>query len=192
MLDVNFLDVGNAPLYPAFLSVLIANGLNGKPWEEVRLELTTKGVGGLVDYEGDLPIEILEPQIAQALELSERFRQRADYPSKENCSAFVKSLYKAFARGTDYEMCSCEEMLSVPLAIADYSMELGLQAAVENGVNYGRDNDTVASFVATLVGAYRGIDDLRPDWIRLVQKQNPGVDIAELSEKLSHLSPSIR
>lgn len=60
---------------------------------------------------------------------------------------------------------TCEEMLSVPLAIADYSMELGLQAAVESGVNYGRDNDTVASFAETLVGAYRGMDDLRLEWI---------------------------
>ena len=93
--------------------------------------------------------------------------------------------------GTDYDMCTCEEMLTVSLAIADYSMGLGLQTAVEYGVNYGRDNDTVASFVGSLVGAFRGIDDLNPEWIYLVKTQNPSVDIEGLAEKLSHLSNSV-
>lgn len=191
VLDIDFLDIGNAPLYPAFMAALIADGLASKDWKTVKSELIADGLKRYSVYAEDYQLEMLESQVQQSLALSSAFQEASNYPSRENYISFVNALHQAFAVGTDYDMCTCEEMLTVSLAIADYSMSLGLQKAVEYGVNYGRDNDTVASFVATLVGAYRGIDDLNPEWIHLVKTQNPSVDIKQLSEKLSHLSTSV-
>ena len=191
VLNMDFLDIGNAPLYPAFMAALIAEGLGGGDWETVKSELMGNGLGKFSDLAENFQLEMLEPQVQQSLGLSSVFKSASNYPSRENYISFVKALHQAFAVGTDYDMCTCEEMLTVSLAIADYSMGLGLQTAVEYGVNYGRDNDTVASFVGGLVGAFRGIDDLNPEWIYLVKTQNPSVDIEGLAEKLSHLSNSV-
>lgn len=185
VVEIDFLDVGNAPLYPAFVAALIADGLGGREWTSVKDELLEFGVGRYVRAGGGLNVAILEPQVTSALNLSAIFRRRDDYPSRNNYRAFVEALHASFAIGTEYDMCTCEEMLTVPLAIADYSMELGLKAAIEYGVNYGRDNDTVASFVATLVGAYMGKDDLPDEWIDKVISENQSVSIEEVSNKLA-------
>lgn len=36
VVDVDFCDIGNAPLYPAFMAALIADGFGGREWGEVR------------------------------------------------------------------------------------------------------------------------------------------------------------
>jgi ADP-ribosylglycohydrolase len=64
---------------------------------------------------------------------------------------------------------------------------LDFKTVIEYGVNYGRGNDTVASFVATLIGAYRGMDDLPVEWIDIVNSENSGVSIEEVSKKLAGL-----
>jgi len=182
-MEINFMDVGNAPLYPGFFMALISDGLGGRSWPEVRASLLENGVGGYVNFAGPLDTAILEPQVSEALEFSNRFRNRNDFSSTENYVAFVEALHESFAIGTGNNMCSCEEMLSVPLAIADCSMELGLKAAIEFGVNYGRHNDNVA----TLVGAYRGVDDLPDVWIDTVNVENPAHNLSEMAANLAEL-----
>lgn len=55
------------------------------------------------------------------------------------------------------------------------------------GANFGRDADTIGTMVGGLAGAYKGIDGLKPEWVKKIEdgfgkKQSTSKDYAGMSE----------
>lgn len=72
----------------------------------------------------------------------------------------------------------------VPTAIGIVALHDGDCAkSIESAVNMGGDTDTLASMVGAITGAYRGIDALPEEWIRLVQDIND-LDLRDLADQL--------
>jgi len=82
-------------------------------------------------------------------------------------------------------MCTPREMFSVPVAIVDYAPD-DLKQLIERSVNYGRDNDTVASVSACLGGALMG-PSLPSAWQETVIKANPEANIQSIATALANL-----
>jgi len=183
-IEMDFFDIGIAPLFPAIYMAIISDGLAGNTWEKVSNDVLQKGIRGYTGYAGELNAAYLDSLIDASLSVSSQYKNRSDYPSRKNYIDFVTELHTSFALGNVWHMCTCEEMLTVPLAMVDYSIDLGLNSAIEMGVNYGRDNDTVASFVASIVGAFVGRDHLNTEWITKVNEANPQYEIVELSKMI--------
>jgi hypothetical protein len=56
---------------------------------------------------------------------------------------------------------------TVPVTLALFRLADGdPNQAIVMGANFGRDADTIATMVGGLAGALRGVDALRPDWVR--------------------------
>ncbi|MHB1453490.1 MAG: ADP-ribosylglycohydrolase family protein [Saccharofermentanales bacterium] len=58
---------------------------------------------------------------------------------------------------------------------------------VEGCVNFGRDNDSSASFGGALAGALNGVDRIPAEWIDLVEKVNPGPGYAQLASEICRI-----
>lgn len=54
-------------------------------------------------------------------------------------------------------------------------------------VMYARDNDSYASVVGALAGAFRGVDNIPADWIGTVTEANPETDMVNLAEQLTQI-----
>ena len=54
-------------------------------------------------------------------------------------------------------------------------------------VRYARDNDSHASVVGALAGAYHGVDVIPEDWIATVINANQETDMVELSTQLTQI-----
>ena len=76
--------------------------------------------------------------------------------------------------------------LVVPLAMFVHC-EADFNRSVIACVMYARDNDSYASVVGALIGAYHGIDVIPADWIETVIAANPETDMLDLSIKLSQI-----
>lgn len=62
---------------------------------------------------------------------------------------------------------------SIPLAMAlSYLCKGDMRAAILEAVNFGRDTDTIANFVGSLLGPISGAGALRPDWIERVERSS--------------------
>jgi ADP-ribosylglycohydrolase len=56
---------------------------------------------------------------------------------------------------------------TVPVTLALFKLAGGdPERAIVMGANFGRDADTIATMVGGLAGALRGVEALRPDWVR--------------------------
>ena len=55
---------------------------------------------------------------------------------------------------------------------------------VEGCVNFGRDNDSSASFGGALAGAFCGTDCIPPDWIATVESADPGPSFCDLAMEI--------
>lgn len=58
---------------------------------------------------------------------------------------------------------------------------------IEGCVNFGRDNDSSASFGGALAGALNGTDKIPPEWIELVERVNPGPTFACLASGICRI-----
>ena len=52
---------------------------------------------------------------------------------------------------------------------------------------YARDNDSYASVVGALAGAFHGVDAIPADWIATVTEANPETDMVEFAEQLTRI-----
>ena len=82
--------------------------------------------------------------------------------------------YKAF-RESYYQDCLrcviCDSRETVPCAFALFYLANGDPVkAIEYGANFGRDTDTIASMVGALCGAFRGVEGLKPEWVRQIEE----------------------
>lgn len=55
------------------------------------------------------------------------------------------------------------------------------EQSVIEGATSGRDCDTIASIVGSIVGAYLGIESLPKNWVKTVTEANPEPDLMEIS-----------
>ena len=97
------------------------------------------------------------------------------------------SLYKEFYKSLSREfVCDPLEVLSVALGIICYTKGDTVDSILI-AVNYGRDNDTIASIVGGIVGALNGIDSFPEEWVKTVEDANPD-DFKLLSKKLTKIA----
>jgi ADP-ribosylglycohydrolase len=58
---------------------------------------------------------------------------------------------------------------------------------VQGCVNFGRDNDSSASFGGALAGAFHGTDGIPQEWIAQVEKVHPGPSFAEMAASMTRI-----
>jgi ADP-ribosylglycohydrolase len=187
ILDVDFFDIGKAPFYTAFLTSILSGILGGLSWKKMTTEIKKNGLHNFFATERNNAIEHLSASVLTALEISESFRKRKKFNWRREYIEFIENLHKTYAVG-EVQMCTIDEMVSVPVALLDYGQEVSLKEMIELSVNYGRDNDTVASICASLHGAWTGRDNLPDNWIKLVQKANPAIDIKSTAKVLASIN----
>ncbi|MDZ7721419.1 MAG: ADP-ribosylglycohydrolase family protein [candidate division KSB1 bacterium] len=98
---------------------------------------------------------------------------------------FIKALHRECAVDEPI-MCTVQEMLFGSIAIVEYAHD-DLPRLIEIGVNYGRDNDTIASIAAAFGGAAAGVDALSDEWQQTVKTANPQYNFAETASRLAQL-----
>lgn len=76
--------------------------------------------------------------------------------------------------------------LVVPMAMFVHC-EADFKRSLIACVMYARDNDSYASVVGALIGAYHGVDVIPADWIATVIEANPEADMVALSEQLTQI-----
>jgi len=180
--EVDFFDISDADLYPAAVGAILADLLGGSNWDEIMDQVFGDGLRSYVKCADRTAINRLQQDINKAISLSREFKKKPDPYSRKNYIQFVKSLHKNFAVG-EMMMCTVDEMFSVCLAIMDYAPR-NLKQLIEMAVNYGRDNDTVASIVACFGGAALGVETMPGEWIAIVENAN-GVNFKSIANSLS-------
>lgn len=76
---------------------------------------------------------------------------------------------------------------TLPAALAIFYLARGdSNAAIRMAANFGRDADTIATMVGSLVGAFGGVESLRPEWVAKVEA-NPEADYRPLAKQLAEI-----
>ena len=99
-----------------------------------------------------------------------------------------------FVPGTDHFSPSREHSIEeTPIALAYLVVTDGeFEGSVFGGVNYGRDNDSIAGMAGAIAGALHGADVIRADWMDQINSANrvdlrpTARDMAKLTVKLQH------
>ncbi len=80
----------------------------------------------------------------------------------------------------------------VPIALGFLVVTGGdFERTVFGGVNYGRDNDSIAGMGGAIAGALHGIDALRPEWVDTINSANR-IDLMPLAEELAALTRKLQ
>lgn len=104
--------------------------------------------------------------------------------SAENYIEVQKRLYETLEWG--HLFSEATHTLVVPLAMF-VNCAADFKRSVIACVMYARDNDSYASVVGALAGAYHGVDAIPTDWIKTVVDANPETDMLDLSIKLTQI-----
>lgn len=73
----------------------------------------------------------------------------------------------------------------IPCALAMFYVAKGdPKETIIGCVNFGRDCDTIAGIAGGIAGAFKGVDEIPKEWIEIVTKANPDVDLIDISEKI--------
>ena len=185
VLEMDFFDIKDAPLYPAVFCAILADLLNGKSWSKILNEIKGNQLNKYVNYKDNNKLQRLQDNINDAIAISREFKDRQNFADRENYIKFIKALHKRFAVG-EIMMCTVDEMLGAAIALMDFGSDLNIKDIIEMGVNYGRDNDTVASLVGCLAGAASGENNLPNEWKNLNSQVNQ-VDFQLIAKQLSKL-----
>lgn len=94
--------------------------------------------------------------------------------------AFRSAFYASHLRA---EQCDSRETVSVALTLFELA-EGEPEQAILNGVNFGRDADTIGTMIGGLCGALHGASGLPPRWVAKVEA-NPNVRYRELVPQLA-------
>lgn len=74
---------------------------------------------------------------------------------------------------------------SLAIAMAFFALAKGdFVKSVIGCVNFGRDNDSSASVVGAVAGAFNGVDAIPKEWVDLVEEVNEGPTFYELAEQI--------
>ena len=97
--------------------------------------------------------------------------------------------YKAFRESYNQDRLHCvisDSRETVPAAFALFCLADGDPVkAIEYGANFGRDTDTIGSMVGALCGAFKGIEGLKPEWVKQIEER--GDEQLKLAEGLVEL-----
>jgi ADP-ribosylglycohydrolase len=182
ILAIDFFDIKDADLYPATIVAILADLLGGTSWDTIMKKIKGNGLKEYVKCENRQGLQRLQRDVNQAISISRKFKKYPGPYCRENYIHFIKALHQNFAVG-EVMMCTVDEMFSVSLAIMDYAPR-DLKQIIEMGVNYGRDNDTVASIVACYGGAALGLDSIPDEWKKIVETAN-SVKFKSIANSLS-------
>ena len=180
VLRIDFFDIKNAPFYAATATAIIADLLGGTSWEKVSRQLLKKGVSGYLGVAAEGAMAEIDNGIRRAILLAKE--HRAPHPDRKSAVPFIFALHQAFGT-SDEVMHSVQELLFVAVACMEFAGE-DLNFLIELGVNYGRDNDTVASIAATMAGAMHGASALNKRNVDIVKKANPDDKLDQLAVRL--------
>lgn len=171
IMEFDFFDIPDAHLYAAVFTAILADLLNGKPWPEMRSTLWANGLAAYFNCPPTERLSVMERNVADALAISEQFMPESNQIDRDRYTVFVETLHERFADG-EVMMCRVDEMLPVTMAMIDYCTNLDLNNSLECAVNYGRDNDTLASLVGLLAGAQLDQKSIKEDWMQAITNAN--------------------
>ncbi len=125
-------------------------------------------------------------------DLNKIINEAMRYTDKANCLSIEKSvdIAKKAASFSEFKETFYQEMLTgfvdvlevVPSSLGIvYLLGNNFEQSVIEGANFGRDCDTIASIVGSIVGAYLGIESLPKNWVRTIIKANPEPNLMETS-----------
>ncbi|MCY4073354.1 MAG: ADP-ribosylglycohydrolase family protein [Chloroflexi bacterium] len=95
--------------------------------------------------------------------------------------------------GTNHWMPSREHSIEeVPIALAFLVVTGGdFEGSVFGGVNYGRDNDSIAGMAGAIAGALHGAGAIRGDWMDQINSANR-VDLRPIARDLTNLTVKLQ
>jgi ADP-ribosylglycohydrolase len=184
ILEIDFFDIKDADLYPATVGAILADLLGGVEWDAIMGNIEKDGLTNYLNCSDREAIHRLQQDVDRALSISRQFKAQPGAYSRSNYFDFIKALHQNFAVG-EVMMCTVDEMFSASLAIMDYAPK-NLKQIIEMAVNYGRDNDTVASMVACYGGAALGMETIPIEWKKIVENANE-VKFQSIARSLSLL-----
>jgi ADP-ribosylglycohydrolase len=92
--------------------------------------------------------------------------------------AFRQQFYETNLQNTD-----SDSRETVPVVLAIFYLACGDPVkCIIDGVNFGRDADTIGTMIGGIAGAYQGIYGLKPEWVAKLEKE--GDFQKELAKKL--------
>ena len=93
------------------------------------------------------------------------------------------------APGTNRHLPSREHSIEeVPIALAFLALTDGdYESSVIGGVNYGRDNDSIAGMAGAIAGALHGASAIRSRWMQQINSANR-IDLAPIARDLTELT----
>jgi len=84
--------------------------------------------------------------------------------------------YREFRRlfyETSLENIICDSRETVPVVLAIFYLAQGDPVrSILNGVNFGRDADTIGTMTGAIVGAFHGTAGLKPEWVAKVEQSS--------------------
>lgn len=185
IVSVDFFDIAEAPQFVGVACALLADLLGGTSWKDISHQLKQSSVATYVETESDSTLVTMDAGLQSALDTAQRYKGDSHANRRERAVAFLLSLHAECAVDEPI-MCTVQEMLYGSVALLEFAGE-DLPLLIELGVNYGRDNDTIASIAATLGGAEMGAAALPQEWKSAVQSANPQYDFAEFAQQLAVL-----
>ena len=99
----------------------------------------------------------------------------------------------ARGNGTNHWTPSREHAIEeVPIALGFLVVTGGdYEETIFGGVNYGRDNDSIAGMGGAIAGALHGIDALRPEWVETINSANR-IDLMPIADDLAVLTRKLQ
>ena len=180
--DLAFLTDGYAKTASAMMVAAVAEAMNPvatidsiiSATRDAHLDFAERREGprwGKLDWKYDPNLDFLDKSIEIA-------KSSKDYVEVQ------QRLYETLEWG--HLFSEATHTLVVPLAMFVHCQADFKQSLIACTM-YARDNDSYASVVGALIGAYRGVDVIPADWIATVIEANPETDMVDLAAKITQI-----
>ncbi len=92
----------------------------------------------------------------------------------------------------DWTPSRAHSIEEVPIALGFLVVTGGdVEGTMFGGVNYGRDNDSIAGMGGAIAGALHGVDALRPEWVEQINSANR-IDLMPLAADMADLTRTLQ
>ncbi len=183
VLSIDFFDIGEAPHFVGVACAIIADLLGNRKWSEISAVLRESTLAAYLGMEENDILSDMDAGLKTAIQTAQQFIQQSTVNRRELAREFISTLHHLYAVDEPI-MCTVQEMLYGSVALLEF-VNSDLPWLIEVGINYGRDNDTIASIAATFGGAAAGVQALPRQWRNIVQTANPQYNFAELASRLA-------
>lgn len=133
------------------------------------------------------------PRVREAINLAKRCSNASDFTEKFYKKFLIPYPMPAYRKvGEDVSIC-IDPLEDVPVALAIFYIEKGTpKGVIVEATNFGRNCDTIACIAGAIAGAYKGIDAIPGDWVKISLEANPEPNQKEIALRLTNVILKIR